>query len=75
MPNPLVGQRFKVDDRVTRKCSSVLQNRFSKKYGNVTETIEKTNAKGNTMYYYKVLWDDKRSSEHAQHSLQPIKES
>ena len=72
MPNPLVGQRFKVDDRVTRKCSSVLQNRFSKKYGNITEMIERKNSVGTRMYYYKVLWEDKRSSEHAQHSLDPV---
>ena len=73
MPNSLVGQRFKVADRVTRASSAVLQNRFPKKYGNVIQTFEKINAKGNTMYYYKVLWDDKRSSEHAQHSLQSVK--
>ena len=72
MPNSLVGQRFKVDDRVTRASSAVLQNRFPKKYGNVTEALKKTNAKGNTIYYYKILWDDKRLSEHAQHSLQSV---
>ena len=73
MPNSLVGQRFKVDDRVSRKNSSILQNRFSKKYGNITETIERANSSGTKMYYYKVLWDDKRSSEHAQHSLESVK--
>ncbi len=73
MPNSLVGQRFNVDDRVTRKNSSVLRNTYQKKFGSITEAIEKTNSIGSTMYYYKVLWDDKRSSEHAQHSLQPVK--
>ncbi len=71
MPNSLVGQRFNVNDRVTRKNSSVLHNKFSKKYGNITETIERSNSLGSKMYYYKVLWEDKRSSEHAQHSLEP----
>jgi len=75
MPNSLVGQRFNVDDRVIRKNSSVLRNRFKLKGGSVTETLTKVNKAGTKQFYYKVLWDDKRSSEHAQHSLQPIKES
>ena len=75
MPNSLVGQRFNVDDRVIRKNSSVLRNRFKLKEGSVIETLTKVNKVGTKQYYYKVLWDDKRSSEHAQHSLQPIKES
>ena len=72
MPNKLIGQRFKVDDRVTRKNYSVIANKYQKKYGNITETIERTNSAGNKMYYYKVVWEDKRSSEHAQHSLAPV---
>ena len=75
MPNPLVGQRFNVDDRVIRKNSSVLRNRFKLKEGSVTETLTRANKAGVKQYYYKVLWDDRRSSEHAQHSLEPIKES
>ena len=72
MPNPLVGQRFKVNDRVVRKNYSVIANKYQKKYGSITETIERTNTVGTRMYYYKVLWEDKRSSEHAQHSLEPV---
>ncbi len=75
MPNPLVGQRFKVDDRVIRKNSTVFSNSFKLKAGSVTETLTRVNKVGTKQYYYKVLWDDQRSSEHAQHSLQPIKES
>ena len=69
MPNKPIGQRFQINDRVYRKNYSVIANKYKKKYGNITETIERKNSVGIRMYYYKVLWEDKRSSEHAQHSL------
>ena len=72
MPNKLIGQRFQINDRVSRKNYSVIANTYQKKYGNITETIERKNAAGSKMYYYKVLWEDNRSSEHAQHSLDSV---
>ena len=72
MPNKLIGQRFQINDRVSRKNYSVIANTYKKKYGNITETIERKNAAGTRMYYYKVLWEDNRSSEHAQHSLDSV---
>ena len=72
MPNKLIGQRFQINDRVSRKNYSVIANTYQKKYGNITEAIEKKNSAGTKMYYYKVLWEDKRSSEHAQHSLDSV---
>ena len=72
MPNKLIGQRFQINDRVSRKNYSVIANTYKKKYGNITETIERKNAAGSRMYYYKVLWEDNRSSEHAQHSLDSV---
>ncbi len=72
MPNKLIGQRFQINDRVSRKNYSVIANTYKKKYGNITETIERKNAAGSKMYYYKVLWEDNRSSEHAQHSLDSV---
>ena len=72
MPNKLIGQRFQINDRVSRKNYSVVANTYQKKYGNITEAIEKKNSAGTKMYYYKVLWEDKRSSEHAQHSLDSV---
>ena len=72
MPNKLIGQRFQINDRVSRKNYSVIANTYKKKYGNITETIERQNAAGSKMYYYKVLWEDNRSSEHAQHSLNSV---
>ena len=75
MPNALIGQRFNLDDRVIRKFTTGFSNKFKIKRGSVTEALTRVNKVGTKQYYYKVLWDDKRSSEHAQHSLQPIKES
>jgi len=72
MPNKLIGQRFQINDRVSRKNYSVIANTYQKKYGNITEAIERKNSAGTRMYYYKVLWEDKRSSEHAQHSLDSV---
>ncbi len=72
MPNKLIGQRFQLNDRVSRKNYSAIANIYTKKYGNITEMIERKNSVGTRMYYYKVLWEDKRSSEHAQHSLDPV---
>jgi len=73
MPNKLIGQRFQINDRVSRKNYSVIANTYQKKYGNITEAIERKNSAGSKMYYYKVLWEDNRSSEHAQHSLDSVK--
>ena len=72
MPNKLIGQRFQINDRVSRNNYSVIANTYQKKYGNITETIERKNSAGTRMYYYKVLWEDNRSSEHAQHSLDSV---
>ena len=72
MPNKLIGQRFQINDRVSRKNYSVIANTYKKKYGNITETIESKNSVGPRMNYYKVMWEDNRSSEHAQHSLDSV---
>ena len=44
MPNKLIGQRFQINDRVSRKNYSVIANTYKKKYGNITETIERKNS-------------------------------
>ena len=56
MPNKLIGQRFQINDRVSRKNYSVIANTYQKKYGNITEAIEKENSAGTEMYYYKLLF-------------------
>ena len=55
MPNKLIGQRFQINDRVSRKNYSVIANTYQKKYGNITEMIERKNSVGTRMYYYKVF--------------------
>jgi len=72
MPNALIGQRFNIDDRVIRKFTTGFPNKFKIKKGSITEALTKTNKIGVKQYYYKVLWDDKRSSEHAQYSLESV---
>ncbi len=73
MPNKLIGQRFKVDDRVVRNhTSGYTSGKYKSHIGTVTETLKRANSLGVLQYYYKVIWDDRRSSEHAQHSLKPV---
>ena len=72
MPNALIGQRFNLDDRVIRKFTTGFSNKYKIKRGNITEALTRVNKVGVKQYYYKVLWDDKRSSEHAQHSLESV---
>ena len=73
MPIKAVGQRFQVDDRVVRNHTiGYSGSKYKKHIGVITEAIAKTNKVGANQYYYKVLWDDRRSSEHAQHSLKPV---
>ena len=73
MPIKTVGQRFQVDDRVVRNHTiGYSGSKYKKHIGVITEAIAKTNKVGANQYYYTVLWDDRRSSEHAQHSLKPV---
>jgi len=69
MESGLVGQRFDVGDRVTRKSIFTTSEVFGKRYGKITKVVLKHNRKGSTTYYYQVNWNDDRTSEHAQHTL------
>ena len=69
MESGLVGQRFDVGDRVTRKSIFTANEAFVKRYGRITKVLLKHNRKGSTAYYYQVNWSDDRTSEHAQHTL------
>ena len=73
MPIKAVGQRFQVDDRVVRNHTiGYTGGKYKQQKGTVLEAFAKTNKVGANQYYYKVKWDDRRSSEHAQHSLKPV---
>ena len=65
----LIGQRFEVGDRVLRKTLFSSTEDFIKRYGRVKEVLLKQNRKGTSSYYYEILWNDNKSSEHAQHTL------
>ena len=69
MESGLVGPRFNVGDRVTRKSLFVSSESFIKIYGRITKVVLRTNRKGTKTYYYEVDWSDNKSSEHAQHAL------
>ena len=69
MESGLVGQRFNVGDRVTRKTIFVSTESFAKRYGRITKVVQRSNKKGTKTYYYEVDWSDNKSSEHAQHTL------
>ncbi len=73
MPIKTVGQRFQIDDRVVRNHTiGYTGGKYKQQKGTVLEAFAKTNKVGANQYYYKVKWDDRRSSEHAQHSLKPV---
>ena len=73
MPIKTVGQRFQIDDRVVRNHTiGYTGGKYKQQKGTVLEAFAKTNKVGANQYYYKVKWDDRRSSEHAQHSLKSV---
>ena len=65
----LIGQRFEVGDRVTRKTLFSSTEDFIKRYGVVEKVLLRQNRRGTATYYYHILWNDHKSSEHAQHTL------
>ena len=68
-----VGQRFKIDDRVVRNHTiGYSGSKYKKHIGTITEALTRANKLGVNQYYYKVKWDDRRLSEHAQHSLKSV---
>ena len=69
MESGLIGQRFNIGDRVTRKSLFVSSEPFIKRYGRITRVVLRANRKGTKTYYYEVDWSDNKSSEHAQHAL------
>ncbi|BCV03781.1 MAG: hypothetical protein CM15mV73_150 [Caudoviricetes sp.] len=61
----LVGQKYAIGQSVKNfYTSSAIPPRY--RNGKITEVFTKTNSAGSVHYYYKVLWDDSRRSEHAQ---------
>ena len=71
--NILVGQKFKVGDKVYRKNIFGTTLEIGKIVGTIYGVFTKKNSRGSSYYYYNVNWEDRRRTENAQHSLQLIK--
>jgi len=68
-----VGQKFKINQSVKRNQTiGHSAGKYKQYVGTVKEALTKKNKLGVDQYYYKVYWEDGRSSEHAQHSLKSI---
>ena len=66
----IVGQKFKLDQVVKRNATvGYSASKYAQYTGKITEAFTRKNKLGVSQYYYKVFWEDGRSSEHAQHSL------
>ena len=70
--NELVGQKFKLGDKVYRKNIFGTTLKIEKTKGTIYGVRTKQNSRGSSYYYYSVLWDDKRRTENAQHSLEIV---
>ena len=69
----IVGQKFKLDQVVKRNATvGYSASKYAQFTGKITEAFTKKNKLGVPQYYYKVYWEDGRSSEHAQHSLKSV---
>ena len=65
-----VGQKFKINQSVKRNHTiGHSAGKYKQYIGTVKEALTRKNKLGVPQYYYKVLWEDGRLSEHAQHSL------
>ena len=69
----LVGQKFKLNQSVKRNHTiGHSAGKYKQYVGTVKEALTRKNKLGVDQYYYKVFWEDGRSSEHAQHSLKSV---
>jgi len=68
-----IGQKFQLNQVVKRNATvGYSASKYAQFTGKITEVLTKKNKLGVPKYYYKVFWEDGRSSEHAQHSLKPF---
>ena len=69
----IVGQKFKLNQVVKRNSTvGYSASKYSQYTGKIKEAFTRENKLGVPQYYYKVFWEDGRSSEHAQHSLKSV---
>ena len=68
-----VGQKFKINQVVKRNATvGYSASKYAQFTGKIKEAFTKKNKLGVPQCYYKVYWEDGRSSEHAQHSLKSV---
>ena len=68
-----VGKKFKINQSVKRNHTiGHSAGKYKQYVGTVKEALTRKNKLGVDQYYYKVFWEDGRSSEHAQHSLKSV---
>ncbi len=68
-----IGQKFKINQSVKRNHTiGYSAGKYKQHTGKIKEALTRKNKLGVDQYYYKVFWEDGRSSEHAQHSLKSI---
>ena len=68
-----VGQKFKLNQVVKRNATvGYSASKYAQYTGKITEAFTRKNKLGVPQYYYKVYWENGRSSEHAQHSLKSV---
>ncbi len=69
----IVGQKFELNQTVKRNHTiGYSAGKYKQHTGRIKEAFTRKNKLGVPQYYYKVLWEDGRLSEHAQHSLKSI---
>ena len=69
----IVGQKFKLNQIVKRNSTvGYSASKYAQYTGKIKEAFTRENKLGVPQYYYKVFWEDGRSSEHAQHSLKSV---
>ena len=69
----IIGQKFKINQSVKRNHTiGYSAGKYKQYVGTVKEALTRKNKLGVPQYYYKVFWEDGRSSEHAQHSLKSV---
>ena len=72
MANPLIGQKFQINDPVTKQTIGGTSVPLKARTGNIKNILKKKNSAGREYFYYEIQWSDSRTSVHAQHVLRPL---
>jgi len=70
MTRPIVGQTFKVGDRVYKKNNMGSTKAFTAIYGHIVKVCHEANSVGRFHYYYEIKHENTgKTSKHLQHRL------